>query len=336
MKAYQKLAIFAVVGFSLLNYLVSLFTELPIFGEKWMPVPYSENQTNLASVKNIPLHILVESGKNYECAKGLNAAKDTILLKPIKTKSNEIPPIVHMTSKSRCLTESFLEAVDLWRFKDHSLYFHDDDAVSKIFNREWPEFPHLQLVMKCMVSGAAKADLWRYLVLWEYGGIYTDIDNKPGEKIFNGTAIQGNDAYLLVESGGFPSQYFIAASPKHPLMYLAVHQTLHRLMSVDSVLKQYVPFVTGPGALKSAFIAFTRNKSDGYPTAGNYDGLGDRNVTIAASRGTGRQYVCRDCVEGKQDGYNQMNMSHFSKYGRENRQQVDLDKSCFEVLFNKR
>jgi mannosyltransferase OCH1-like enzyme len=35
--------------------------------------------------------------------------------------------------------------------------------------------------MKCVTNGATKSDIWRYLVLYTYGGIYTDIDNSPNE-----------------------------------------------------------------------------------------------------------------------------------------------------------
>ena len=38
-------------------------------------------------------------------------------------------------------------------------------------------------------------------------------------------------------------------------MYLAVHMTMLRLMEVQSIMKQYVPFVTGPGAIKSAVVS---------------------------------------------------------------------------------
>lgn len=84
-----------------------------------------------------------------------------------------IPKIIHMTSKSRCITTKVLTNILEWTFEGYSVYFHDDAAVDRLLAKYFPAFPHLQTVQECSISGAAKADIWRYLVLWEYGGIYT-------------------------------------------------------------------------------------------------------------------------------------------------------------------
>ncbi len=129
-------------------------------------------------------------------------------------EERKIPKIVHMTSKTRCMTDKFEENINLWRFDDHSLFIHDDDAVNRLLDKAFVEFPLLQDVRHCIHSGAGLADLWyvskereqtsyqmterddtvtqnlhcipkkslpyfvhrRYVVLWVYGGLYTDID----------------------------------------------------------------------------------------------------------------------------------------------------------------
>jgi hypothetical protein len=87
--------------------------------------------------------------------------------------SRKIPKMVHMTSKSRCFTPNFVENIKKWEFPDHELYIHDDEAVERLLSKYWRSFPHIPIARKCLRSGAGLADLWRYLVLWEYGGIYT-------------------------------------------------------------------------------------------------------------------------------------------------------------------
>jgi len=32
----------------------------------------------------------------------------------------------------------------------HSYYFHDDDAVDRLFGMPWEEFPHLRSLMRCV------------------------------------------------------------------------------------------------------------------------------------------------------------------------------------------
>ena len=132
------------------------------------------------------------------------------------TSNSKIPKIIHMTSKSHCFTEAFLNNIKRWFVDGYSFFLHDDDAVDRlIFGREWPQFPLLKESLTCIPSGAGKADIWRYLMLWEYGGIYTDIDNAPGSQLFfdnHTSAITDDmDAFFEQERGGFPSQYFFAS-----------------------------------------------------------------------------------------------------------------------------
>jgi Glycosyltransferase sugar-binding region containing DXD motif len=115
------------------------------------------------------------------------------------SRRRKIPNMVHVTSKTRCMTPPFRDNLDKWRFPGYGFYVHDEDAMDRLLAKYWPEFPHLQWIQQhCMITGAAKADLWRLLVLWEYGGIYTDIDNAPGPGFQNGTAIQGEQSLLQV------------------------------------------------------------------------------------------------------------------------------------------
>jgi len=212
-------------------------------------------------------------------------------------------------------------------------------------------------------------------LLFAYGGIYTDIDNAPGEDFFvdvagkegddeddggdirvsynnattanviantstsnrtaekkNRTTIVDHDtdeAFFVIEGGGFLSQYFMATSAKHPVAFLTVHHALSRLLTLNDVDAQYVPFVTGPGALKSAFIHFmndqgpnepkTKNHSPKYNKIGQpglYVGMMNRTVTVVGTPGTSNRYVRRSVIRNKHVIYReQMNMTHFSKVG---------------------
>ncbi len=76
------------------------------------------------------------------------------------SNDRKIPKIVHMTSKTRCMTDRFVENINLWRFDDHSLFMHDDEAVNRLLEQVFVEFPLLQDVRHCIHSGAGLADLW--------------------------------------------------------------------------------------------------------------------------------------------------------------------------------
>jgi Glycosyltransferase sugar-binding region containing DXD motif len=308
-----------------------------------------------------------------------NHGKRTTTTTTTRRQRRRIPRIIHVTSKSRCFTRQFAENLELWKrtFPNYTFVVHNDAAMDRfLFQQQQQlssltEFPHLsQIAAACLHTAAGKADLWRALILYEYGGIYTDIDNAPGKVLLNNATITrsiilGNDdndgsenhlndineAFFVVENEGMLSQYFMAAAPRHALLYLLIQTTLHRVQGVPSVEQQYVPFVTGPGALKAAFVEFmqaqqleqqtTKNDKDNDPSASNkkntittttntskrskydlyqkvragrYTGLSNWTVTVVGSARTGSQeYVERNVIYQKRRVYQEMGMVHFSR-----------------------
>jgi hypothetical protein len=256
----------------------------------------------------------------------------------------KIPRIVHTTSKSRCMPPAFIDNLRPWQnLTHHSFFFHDDEAVDRLLQLDWPEFPQLRKALQCSISGAAKADLWRALVLWEYGGIYTDVDNAVNA--FNATSIGAtDDAFFVVETMGIPSQYFFAASPRHPLVYLLITAIMHRLYDLPDFHNQYVPYVTGPGALKIAFQHFMKAHPPHIPPgavrlpeqrssfnkvpAGIYFGLGNRTVTVVGSKKRPDAIIHRNAVGNKKGLFRDMGMPHFSKVKRK-----ATNESCWRQLY---
>ena len=163
---------------------------------------------------------------------------------------------------------------------------------------------------RCISSGAGLADLWRYLVLWEFGGIYTDTDSAPGPLFYNGTIINDDtDVLMEVEDVGSPSQYFMVASPRHPIMYMAVKQSIKKLLAVPSISAQYVPKITGPVVVKNAV-----RLAIGMPTPGegDYIGIGGRKLTMVGSTQTAKSkdFIIRVFnTHQKQKGMKSMNMT---------------------------
>lgn len=149
-----------------------------VSGSGNMPQSQSEHDED-SDRHSIPLDRLT-AVSNSTCPPPLQFLPNHIYESP---SNRRIPKIIHMTSKSRCLSSNFFDNIRLWPtyLKGHSLYLHDDASVERLLSRKWPLFPHLNMTRRCLRSGAGLADLWRYLVLYQYGGIYTDIDNAPGQ-----------------------------------------------------------------------------------------------------------------------------------------------------------
>lgn len=64
-------------------------------------------------------------------------------------------------------------------------YLFDDNECEKFISENFPE--NVLNAYKKLIPGAYKADLWRYCILYRFGGIYMDIKYKPinGFKLYN-------------------------------------------------------------------------------------------------------------------------------------------------------
>ncbi|GAX26110.1 hypothetical protein FisN_24Hu017 [Fistulifera solaris] len=326
-----------------------------------VPSSSSLSLTNAESrIRQLPsLYHLLDTEVEGTCPQKLVLMEDKRIGSSISSLSdwgdhNSIPKIIHVTTKSRCLPPSFHDNLELWKkaFPDYSFVLHNDAAMYRLLELHHVDFPHLQQSLKCSVSVAAIADLWRALILYEYGGIYTDIDNAPRK--LNAFLIKETDqAFFVVEEAGYLSQYFMASAPKHPLLFLLIQSTLHRLYDLNDVDHQYVPFVTGPGALKQAFLHFlheqgpnaaavkntTSPKNAAFVQEGVYTGIGNATVTVVGRRGKASdEYVARNVIYKKRRIYAElMNMTHFSRVHADPSVKSKLTTdSCMERLWHSR
>jgi hypothetical protein len=153
-------------------------------------------------------------------------------------------------------------------------------------------------------------------MIWEYGGIYSDIDCSPS-RTFTSSSIDhdNDDAFFPLEALGIPSQYFFAASPRHPVMYLSAKHALQELSFRNDIGYNNAASTTGPGAFKTGFILFQQLagiSSNGYVTEGVYMGAHGRSVRIVGSKELPHEYISREGIRGnKKRDYDLMGMTHF-------------------------
>jgi len=86
------------------------------------------------------------------------------------------------------------------------------------------------------LSGAHKADLWRYCILYKNGGIYLDIKTilvKPLKSIFT-----QNYFYTVISySKNHLHQGIIATPPGNPILFKAIMNILHT--PINDILSNY-------------------------------------------------------------------------------------------------
>lgn len=124
---------------------------------------------------------------------------------------------------------------------DHHYYFYDDEDVYEFIRQNFDSsiitaFEKLQI-------GAAKADLWRYLVLYKYGGVYLDIDssiNIPIDRIVDET----DKAFFSRERNPVSFlQFCLFVCKGHPILKKTIEAVVTK---IHDNTRAELDFITGP------------------------------------------------------------------------------------------
>ncbi|MDB5019604.1 MAG: glycosyl transferase [Pedobacter sp.] len=129
-----------------------------------------------------------------------------------------IPKIIHQTFKTEKLP--LITRWHIYRLKknnpDYAYEFYDDTRIEQFLHEEYDE--DTLTLYKQLNIGAAKADFFRYAVLFRKGGVYLDIDS----------AIKGSlndfikaDDHAIISRERNPSlyvQWALVFEPNHPFL----------------------------------------------------------------------------------------------------------------------
>lgn len=92
--------------------------------------------------------------------------------------TRSIPRNFFQTYKTSLFDQQHAEWMRLFRVQhpDHNFIFHDDQAMDEFMKTHWGHHPIYPIYLGAQF-GPSKADIWRYCILYTYGGIYLDIDS---------------------------------------------------------------------------------------------------------------------------------------------------------------
>jgi mannosyltransferase OCH1-like enzyme len=76
-----------------------------------------------------------------------------------------------VSSEIQALVERHKKQNPTWEF-----ILWDDEDIREFIKKEYDE--DMLVTFNSLTSGAGRADLWRYLVLFKYGGVYLDLDSE--------------------------------------------------------------------------------------------------------------------------------------------------------------
>jgi mannosyltransferase OCH1-like enzyme len=222
---------------------------------------------------NNPINLL-EIDKNYlrqerkELIDIFNSHIQEFILNKNSTSKFEIPKNIYQTWDTKELTPYFYNNVSKWEVvnPEYQYKLFDINEVTEVVSLFGPRYIN---VFNRFIPSAFKCDLWRYIMLFLYGGVATDLDMIPVNNIdsfireqdFMVTVIDLN----LKESEGFHnlSNGFLAIVPRHPIMFRCINRICELVENNLSYLS--LMDISGPGNLGRAVNWYLgRNETDSF------------------------------------------------------------------------
>ena len=154
-----------------------------------------------------------------------------------------IPKIIYQTWKTKQLHPNCIAVQDSIQalHPDYEMKLYDDTDIEEFIKREFDDHVY-RCYMKLNV-GAAKADFWRYCILYKYGGVYLDMDSvliRPLSEL-----IEGGEQCIITREGnpGVFNNWIMIFEKGHPILLNTIQNCCHNITHKTS---NCVADLTGP------------------------------------------------------------------------------------------
>lgn len=95
-----------------------------------------------------------------------------------KPSNNIIPNNFFQTYRTSLIDDEHASLLKFFREanSDFNFYFFDDQKMDEYMLLHW-RHRKIYKIYKSSIYGASKADIWRYCILYQFGGVYLDFDS---------------------------------------------------------------------------------------------------------------------------------------------------------------
>jgi len=186
-----------------------------------------------------------------------------------------IPKIIHQTWKTTQIPDNWLESQKSCKalHPDYKYILWTDDDMDKFVKREYPNFYKVYISYKYDIQ---RCDVFRYLVLFKYGGIYLDLDIICKKNLNN---FLNYDLVLTYSSNIKTSMTnsFIMIIPEHPFFKYCIDQLPNYSNSYSYFGKHlHIMNSTGPIFLTNMIYNYGKIKNTYFLNKNDF--AGDCNV----------------------------------------------------------
>ena len=150
--------------------------------------------------------------------------------------ASRVPKVIVQTFRSRRVPPSMAAAISTWiTLNPEYAYrcFDDSDLLEVVENADCSALAcsrsDLLRAIRRLKPGAGKADLFRYLLIYQQGGVYMDIDTQclaplhtyvhPEDDVVSGVGLRGDF-----------HQWGLIYSPRHPFMRVALETAVSNVL----------------------------------------------------------------------------------------------------------
>jgi len=156
------------------------------------------------------------------------------------TTTSAIPHIVHVTYKSREeLPPEWEQSIQQWEEKHPTweVRFWSDQDIAQFVHEQFPQYEEMWKSYRFMIQ---RVDSVRYMILYHFGGIYSDMDIYPAtalDNLLQQWQDRGRNVLLAESLNMGVTNAFMAAAPQSKFMNCVIenlphyqHQLQHKLV----------------------------------------------------------------------------------------------------------
>jgi mannosyltransferase OCH1-like enzyme len=185
------------------------------------------------------------------------------IIKQELSEIEKIPKKIFQTHKNQQYIDSnniLKICQESWKkYTDFEYHFYNNDDCLEFIQKNFHKSV-VKAYLKCPLD-VMRADLWRYCVIYYYGGIYSDMDTTIN--IDPNVFIQ-NNSYLCcsVEFDNIHfCQWTFSAPPKSPILAKIITLSVNRILHLKEIKDEhFIHYLTGPRVFTDGIEQFLQQK----------------------------------------------------------------------------